>query len=107
MKEFIYDLALFAEAHASTVVELRNGDLMSAWFGGSEEGAHDVAIWGSTRRDGGWSGRRYRTSRAVHKLPLGRSPPLPRRATTALAPGGAARKLQVSPRNIAPIRRYG
>lgn len=55
LKEFIYDTAPFAEAHASTVVELRNGDLMSAWFGGSEEGAHDVAIWGSTCRDGRWS----------------------------------------------------
>jgi predicted neuraminidase len=55
VKEFIYERAPFAQAHASTVVELRNGDLMSAWFGGSREGASDVAIWGSIRGSGGWS----------------------------------------------------
>jgi predicted neuraminidase len=55
VKEFIYNTAPFAQAHASTVVELRNGDLMSAWFGGSKEGANDVAIWGSVRTDGRWS----------------------------------------------------
>jgi predicted neuraminidase len=55
MKEFIYDKAPFSAAHASTVVELRNGDLMSAWFGGTKEGAPDVAIWSSTRSARGWS----------------------------------------------------
>ena len=55
LKEFIYDAAPFPEAHASTVVELRNGDLMSAWFGGSKEGASDVAIWASVRSGGAWS----------------------------------------------------
>jgi predicted neuraminidase len=56
VKEFIYDKAPFAAAHASTIVELRNGDLMTAWFGGTREGAADVAIWASTRRsDHGWS----------------------------------------------------
>jgi hypothetical protein len=37
----------FAASHASTVVELKNGDLMSAWFGGTAEGKPDVAIWGA------------------------------------------------------------
>jgi predicted neuraminidase len=56
VKEFIYDKAPFASAHASTIVELRNGDLIAAWFGGTREGAADVAIWGSIRRsDHGWS----------------------------------------------------
>lgn len=41
--------------HASTVVELPNGDLMAAWFGGTREGAADVAIWGSRRTSAGWS----------------------------------------------------
>jgi len=45
----------FAASHASTVVELNNGDLMSAWFGGTAEGNPDVAIWGSTRTRTGWS----------------------------------------------------
>ncbi len=53
--EFIFTEAPFASCHASTVVELRNGDLMSAWFGGSAEGHPDVAIWGSRRSSGKWS----------------------------------------------------
>jgi predicted neuraminidase len=52
---FAPDSAPFAASHASTVVELRNGDLMSAWFGGSGEGKPDVAIWTSTRTRAGWS----------------------------------------------------
>lgn len=45
----------FPSAHASTVVELRDGAVMSAWFGGTAEGKPDVAIW-SARRDGkSWS----------------------------------------------------
>jgi predicted neuraminidase len=55
VKEFVFDRAPFSAAHASTVVELRNGDLISAWFGGTEEGAPDVAIWSSTRKFHGWS----------------------------------------------------
>jgi predicted neuraminidase len=54
-KEFIYQTAVFPQAHASTLVELRNGDLMAAWFGGSKEGAPDVAIWGAIRGNGHWS----------------------------------------------------
>ena len=54
-KEFIYETAPFREAHASTLVQLKAGDLMAAWFGGTQEGAPDVAIWGSTRHNGHWS----------------------------------------------------
>ena len=55
LREFIFTSAPFASAHASTVVELRNGDLLSAWFGGSAEGHSDVAIWSSRRSGSGWS----------------------------------------------------
>jgi predicted neuraminidase len=41
--------------HASTIVQLKNGDLMAAWFGGTREGAPDVVIWGSTMTAGKWS----------------------------------------------------
>ena len=54
-KEFIYEKAPFPSAHASTIVELASGDLMAAWFGGTQEGYRDVAIWGATRSNGQWS----------------------------------------------------
>lgn len=41
--------------HASTVVELRNGDVLVAWFAGTREGASDVAIYSSRRHHGRWS----------------------------------------------------
>jgi predicted neuraminidase len=52
---FVPGSAPFAASHASTVVELKNGDLMSAWFGGTAEGKPDVAIWGATRTRTQWS----------------------------------------------------
>jgi predicted neuraminidase len=42
-------------SHASTVVELKDGNVMAAWFGGSREGAPDVAIYGARLHDGAWS----------------------------------------------------
>ena len=53
--EFIYETAPFPSAHASTIVELPNGDLLAAWFGGTEESNPDVAIWGSRKSGGKWS----------------------------------------------------
>jgi predicted neuraminidase len=54
-QDFIFTSAPFASAHASTIVELRNGDLLAAWFGGSHENAPDVAIWASRRTANQWS----------------------------------------------------
>jgi predicted neuraminidase len=45
----------FASSHASTIVELKNGDLLAAWFGGTAEGKPDVAIWSARRSGGNWS----------------------------------------------------
>ncbi len=53
--EFIFTSAPFASCHASSIVELRNGDLLAAWFGGSAESRPDVAIWGARRSGGQWS----------------------------------------------------
>ena len=53
--EFIYEIAPFPSAHASTIVELQNGDLLAAWFGGTDEGNPDVAIWSSRHSASGWS----------------------------------------------------
>jgi predicted neuraminidase len=54
-QEFIFTSAPFSSAHASTIVELRNGDLLAAWFGGTHENAPDVAIWAARRTAGNWS----------------------------------------------------
>lgn len=54
-REFIFESAPFASCHASTIVELSNGGLMSAWFGGTAEGNNDVAIWGAKRINGKWA----------------------------------------------------
>lgn len=47
----------FASSHASTIVELKDGSLMTAWFGGTGEGNADVAIWGS--RSSGAEGKTW------------------------------------------------
>lgn len=54
--EFIFEKAPFEQCHASTIVELPNGDLLAAWFGGRTEGDKSVAIWLSRKPLGGtWS----------------------------------------------------
>lgn len=55
--ELIYALgsAPFPASHASTVVQLKDGSLLSAWFGGTAEGKPDVAIWAAHQTPSGWS----------------------------------------------------
>ena len=48
VSEFVFERAPFASAHASTIVETREG-LAAAWFAGTREGAADVGIWVSRR----------------------------------------------------------
>jgi predicted neuraminidase len=52
--KFIFENATFPSAHASTIVETRSG-LVSAWFGGSDEGFPDVGIWTSRDEGKGWT----------------------------------------------------
>jgi predicted neuraminidase len=54
LSEFVYSSAPFPSAHASTIEEV-GGVLVAAWFGGSGEGAPDVAIWLSRRVAGKWT----------------------------------------------------
>ena len=54
-ENFILPLDNSKMCHASTLVELSNGDIMAAWFQGSYEGAIDVAIWGSFYHENQWS----------------------------------------------------
>jgi len=55
VSEFIFTQAPFKECHASTIVELLDGDLLAAWFGGEHEGDRSVAIWGARRHSDSWS----------------------------------------------------
>jgi len=43
--QFLYEHTYFPEAHASTIVELKNGDLVAGYFGGTHEKDPDVCIW--------------------------------------------------------------
>ena len=52
--EFVFESAPFASAHASTIVDTSDG-LVTAWFGGTREGAVDVGIWLSRRVNGAWT----------------------------------------------------
>jgi predicted neuraminidase len=52
--EFLFETAPFASAHASTIVETKEG-LVAAWFGGTREGASDVGIWLSRQVAGTWT----------------------------------------------------
>jgi predicted neuraminidase len=52
--EFVFETAPFASAHASTIVETREG-LVTAWFGGTREGADDVGVWLSRHVSGKWT----------------------------------------------------
>jgi predicted neuraminidase len=52
--EFVYDDPPTPSCHASTIVEARRG-LLAAWFGGTDEGEPDVAIYLARLVDKHWS----------------------------------------------------
>ncbi len=54
LAEIIGERAPFRSAHASTIVETRDG-LVAAWFAGTGEGNPDVGIWVARRGEDGWS----------------------------------------------------
>lgn len=54
-REFIDDQQTTPQVHASTLVQLLDGSLFAAWFGGTAERAPDVRIWCSRREGGAWS----------------------------------------------------
>ena len=55
--QFLYEHTYFPEAHASTIVETKKGDLVSAYFGGTHEKDPDVCIWVNIKKKGSdaWS----------------------------------------------------
>ena len=56
VQEFVAgeDTKGYDSAHASTLLQLKDGNVLSAWFGGSWEESSDVAIWGARRINGVW-----------------------------------------------------
>ena len=44
----------FNECHASTLLQLKDGGFIAAWFAGTKEGKNDVAIWLARRNKDGW-----------------------------------------------------
>ena len=55
LAELIFEHAPFASCHASTIAETPSGELVAAWFGGTEEGQPDVSIWTARRSAEGWT----------------------------------------------------
>lgn len=53
--EYIFEDAPFKQCHASTIIELKDGSMMAAWFGGSHESNKDVEIWVSNKKGGSWT----------------------------------------------------
>ncbi|HJN89877.1 MAG TPA: sialidase family protein [Verrucomicrobiota bacterium] len=52
--EMIAEKMPVAGVHASTIAEIEGG-IVTAWFGGADEGAYDVIIWTSRNEGEGWS----------------------------------------------------
>jgi len=76
-RSFLFENPPHQGCHASTIVEVADGSLMAAWFGGTDEGEDDVEIYASRYQDGRWStpasvasGIQYtEVSGGVHRYP--------------------------------------
>lgn len=55
--EFAYSQTQFKECHSASIVELKNGDLVATYFGGTKERNPDCCIWVSRKPKGSdkWS----------------------------------------------------
>ena len=51
----LFDTTSFKSCHASTLVELKSGKIIVAWFGGEHEGSDDVCIWMASKESSGWT----------------------------------------------------
>jgi len=55
LKGFLFgDDQSYPECHASTIIHLKNGEFVAAWFGGTEEKNDDVGIWMTKGKPGAW-----------------------------------------------------
>ena len=84
LSEYLFTRADFPSMHSATLLELENGELLCAFFGGTEESAPDVEIWLCRKPSGGsWTkpisvadgrqadGTRYSTGNPVLFQPKG------------------------------------
>lgn len=55
--EYIYEQTDYPETHSASIVELKNGDLVATYFGGTKERNPDVCIWVQIKKKGSdhWS----------------------------------------------------
>ena len=59
MQEFVMrEDRPFDSCHASTLLKLKDGGVLTAYFGGSWEKSPDTAIWVSRRRNDSWESLR-------------------------------------------------
>jgi predicted neuraminidase len=56
--EHIYEKIVAPSCHASTVLKLKDGTLLAAWFAGEKEGTPDVTVWYSRKVGGAWEAPR-------------------------------------------------
>ena len=70
---FVFRQGPTLAAHSGSLVELSDGGLLAAWFGGSREGAADVAIYGARWNGGRWSEPFVLTDRPRSQRELGRA----------------------------------
>lgn len=56
--QFVYESAPFPSCHASTIAETRDGQLVVAFFGGTDEKDPDVGVWVSLWEKDHWSAPR-------------------------------------------------
>jgi predicted neuraminidase len=55
LEEFLFMESPTRDCHASSILELDNGDLLCTWFGGTRENAPDVNLWLARKpKDGKW-----------------------------------------------------
>lgn len=74
VQHFFESVPAAPSVHASTIAQLPNGDLVAAWFGGTREGAQDVALYASNwdADSGRWEPVRMLSERAQSSRELGR-----------------------------------
>ncbi len=58
LEEFVYKEADFPQCHSATLLELDNGELLCAFFGGTHERHPDVEIRLTRKKNGEWSAPR-------------------------------------------------